>query len=78
MGRKSVVVSFRIPAELKARMDRLKHINWSEEVRAFPEERVREHEAREVLRRVRRELEGVPTLPRGTVRGRVRAGRDSH
>ncbi len=29
----SVVVSFRIDKELKERMDRLKHINWSEVVR---------------------------------------------
>jgi len=78
VGRKSVVVSFRIPAELKARMDRLKHVNWSEEVRAFLEERVRQYEVREVLERVRGELEGVPTLPRGTVRRWIRADRDSH
>jgi len=29
----SVVVSFRISKELKERMDRLKHVNWSEVVR---------------------------------------------
>ncbi|MEM0088001.1 MAG: hypothetical protein QW230_04130 [Thermofilum sp.] len=29
----SVVVSFRVSRELKERMDRLKHVNWSEVVR---------------------------------------------
>ncbi|MEM2275023.1 MAG: hypothetical protein QXQ60_06160 [Thermofilum sp.] len=29
----SVVISFRVSRELKERMDRLKHVNWSEVVR---------------------------------------------
>jgi len=41
-----VVVSFRISKELKERMDRLKHINWSEVVRRAIYEVVIREEAR--------------------------------
>ena len=42
----SVVVSFRIDKRLKERMDRLKHINWSEVVRRAIYETVVREEAR--------------------------------
>jgi len=42
----SVVVSFRVNRELKERMDRLKHINWSEVVRKAIREVVVREEAR--------------------------------
>ena len=42
----SVVVSFRIDKRLKEKMDRLKHVNWSEVVRQAIEEVVRREEAR--------------------------------
>ncbi len=42
----SVVVSFRIDKRLKEKMDKLKHINWSEVVRRAIEEVVRREEAR--------------------------------
>ena len=42
----SVVVSFRIDKRLKEKMDKLKHINWSEVVRQAIEEVVRREEAR--------------------------------
>ncbi len=42
----SVVVSFRIDRKLKERMDRLKHINWSEVVRRAIYEVVVREEAR--------------------------------
>lgn len=41
-----VVVSFRISRELKERMDKLKHINWSEVVRRAIYEVVVREEAR--------------------------------
>ena len=41
-----VVVSFRISKELKKRMDRLKHINWSEVVKRAIQEVVVREEAR--------------------------------
>lgn len=37
----SVVISFRISKELKEKMDRLKHINWSEVVRMAIVEEIR-------------------------------------
>ena len=42
----SVVVSFRIDRRLKERMEKLKHINWSEVVRRAIEQVVRVEEAR--------------------------------
>ncbi|BAN90237.1 hypothetical protein ACAM_0768 [Aeropyrum camini SY1 = JCM 12091] len=42
----SVVVSFRIDKRLKERMEKLKHINWSEVVRRAIEEVVRREEAK--------------------------------
>ncbi len=40
----SVVISFRISKELKEKMDRLKHINWSEVVRRAIVEEIRRQE----------------------------------
>lgn len=42
----SVVVSFRIDRRLKEKMDRLKHINWSEVVRRAIQEVIIREEAR--------------------------------
>jgi len=39
----------RIPRELKERMNRLSHVNWSDVVRRALEERVREEEAKWAL-----------------------------
>ena len=53
----SSVVSFRISKELKRRMDRLKHINWSEVVRKAIQEVVAREEAKLMskdLSRIRR------------------------
>lgn len=44
-GAVSVVVSFRIDRRLKERMERLRHINWSEVVRRAIEEVVEREEA---------------------------------
>ena len=46
----SVKFTVRIPRELKERMDRLSHVNWSEVVRRAIEERVREEEIKLALR----------------------------
>ena len=41
----SVTVSFRVPRDLKKKMDELRGIlNWSEELRRFVESRIREFE----------------------------------
>ncbi len=53
----SSVVSFRISKELKRRMDRLKHVNWSEVVRKAIQEVVAREEAKLMskdLSRIRR------------------------
>ena len=60
-------------------MDRLGgDINWSEEIRRFIEERVRELRRRRVLEEARRVIERLPETPRGTATRYVRGDRDSH
>jgi len=46
----SVKITVRIPRELKERMDRLSHVNWSDVVRRALEEKVREEEVKWALR----------------------------
>ncbi len=74
----SVVISVRIPRKLKEEMDRLStEVNWSEEIRRFLEARVEELKRVKVLREVRRVIEKLPEVPRGTVTRYVREDRDS-
>ncbi len=75
----SVVVSVRIPRKLREEMDKLRDIvDWSEEIRRFLERRVEELKRVKVLKEVRRVIEELPEVPRGTVTGYVREDRDSH
>ncbi len=75
----SVTVSFRVPKELKEKMDSLrKHINWSEELRRFVEARIREYEQQRVIEELERIIEKMPPSPRGTAVRYVREDRDSH
>lgn len=46
----SVKITVRIQKELKERMDRFAHINWSEVIRKAIEEKVREEEVKEALK----------------------------
>jgi len=46
----SVKITVRIPRELKERMDRFRHVNWSEVVRRALEERAREEEVNWALK----------------------------
>ena len=74
----SVTVTFRIPRELKERMDRLRgRVNWSEEVRRFLEERVRELEQEAAIEELEELIRRLPPLPRGTAAALVREDRDS-
>lgn len=50
------IVSFRVGKELKRRMDRLRHVNWSEVLRRHLAEAVREEE-RKVARK--KDLNGI-------------------
>ena len=75
----STVISVRIPRKLKEEMDKLSDmVNWSEEIRRFLESKVEELRRVKVLREVRRTLEQLPEVPRGTVTGYVREDRDSY
>jgi len=40
----SVKITVRIPKELKERMEKLRHVNWSDVIRRALEEKVREEE----------------------------------
>jgi len=54
----SEVVSFKVSREVKEKMRKYRAVvNWSEELRRFVEEKLRELEAREALEEVLRELE---------------------
>ena len=75
----SITVSFRIPKELKKRMDALRdRVNWSEEVRRFIEQRVRELEQEIAIKELEELIAKLPQVPRGTVTRYVREDRDSY
>ena len=75
----SVTVTFRVPRELKERMDRLRgRVNWSEEVRRFLEKRVRELEQEAALEELEQLIRRLPQAPRGTAAAMVREDRDSN
>ncbi len=75
----SVTVSFRIPKELKEKMKRLRsRVNWSEEVRRFLEERVRELEQLEAIKELEDSVKALTQVPRGTALKYLREDRDSH
>ncbi|NPA97134.1 MAG: CopG family transcriptional regulator [Crenarchaeota archaeon] len=60
-------------------MDALRSVvNWSEEVRKFLEERVREIEQEVAVRELEELIEKLPEVPRGTVTRYVREDRDSN
>ena len=75
----SVTLSFRIPKEIKKRMDKLRGtINWSKEVRRFIEKLVKEYEQIKAIEELEKHIESIPTSPRGTAAKYVRMDRDSH
>jgi hypothetical protein len=60
-------------------MDKLRDAaNWNEEIRRFLESRVEELHRIEVLKEVRRIIEQLPEVPRGTVTSYLREDRDSN
>ena len=74
----SVTVSFRIPKKLKEKMDALRGtINWSEEVRKFIENRIREYEQARAIEELEKIINRLPEVPKGTVTKYVREDRDS-
>lgn len=53
-------------------------INWSEEIRKFIEEKVREHRRMKALEEIDAMLTGLPRARRGTARNYVREDRDGN
>ena len=75
----STAISIRIPRRLREEMDKLRDmVNWSEETRRLIERRVEELKRIKVLDEVRRVIEELPEVPRGTITGYVRNDRDNH
>ena len=75
--RLSVVLSVRIPKKLKEEMDKLRDVvDWSPEIRAFIEEKVRTYKRIKVLEEVDRILEQLPETPRGLTDRLVREDRE--
>lgn len=75
----SVVISIRVPPELKKEMDELRgEINWSEEIREFIKKRIEEEKKRRALERFIDVVKTLPETPRGTAKNLVREDRDSH
>ena len=57
----SVVISVRIPRDLKEKMDMLRgEVNWSEEIRRFLQARVEELYRRKILEGSKGELKQTP------------------
>lgn len=73
----STTISFRIPKELKKRMDALRdRVNWSEEIRRFIEQRVRELEQEIAIEELEELITKLPQAPRGTAARYVRGDRN--
>jgi len=74
----SVVFSIRIPRKLKEEMEKLKDVDWRNEIMAFIEERVRMYKRMKALQEINRMLEELPETPRGLAERVVREDRDRH
>jgi hypothetical protein len=75
----STVLSIRISKGVKRRMDELRDVvDWNDEIKRFLEARVDELYRRKIIEEVRRVVELLPEMPRGSVTKYVREDRDSH
>jgi predicted transcriptional regulator len=75
----SVVVSFRVPKDLKRKMDELrKYVNWSEELRKFIMNRIREIEQEIAIKELEEIIKKLPQSPKGTAVRYVREDRDRY
>ncbi|RLE58046.1 MAG: CopG family transcriptional regulator [Thermoprotei archaeon] len=75
----SAVVTFRIPKRLKKKMDMLRDVvNWSEELRKFVEQRVKELEQERAIIQLEEIIQKIPKTPKGSTVKYVREDRDSH
>jgi chemotaxis regulatin CheY-phosphate phosphatase CheZ len=71
------VIIIRVPDELKEKMKKY-DINWSEEIRRFIEQKIRDEEKAKLLDEIDSFLKSVPTLERGKATKLVRDSRDSN
>jgi len=75
----STVLSIRISKDVKRRMDELRDVvDWNDEIKRFLEARVDELYRWKIIEEVRRVVELLPEMPRGSVTKYVRGDRDSH
>jgi hypothetical protein len=75
----STALSIRISKDVKRRMDELRDVvDWNDEIKRFLEARVDELYRRKIIEEVRRVVELLPEMPRGSVTKYVREDRDSH
>jgi hypothetical protein len=75
----STVLSIRISKDVKRRMDELRDVvDWNDEIKRFLEARVDELYRRKIIEEVRRVVELLPEMPRGSVTKYVREDRDGH
>jgi hypothetical protein len=75
----STVLSIRISKDVKRRMEELREVvDWNDEIKRFLEARVDELYRRKIIEEVRRVVELLPEMPRGSVTKYVREDRDSH
>ncbi len=73
------VVSVRIPRKLKEKMEKYSRlVKWSDEIRRFIEEKIKEIERAEAIKKVEELLKDLPTQPKGSISGIVREERDRH
>ncbi len=79
MYRLSEVVSFKVKREIKKKMEAYKdRINWSEELRRFVEEKIKELEARDNIARIIEILRKTPwRSEKRTIVRYLREDRDS-
>ena len=75
----SVVITVRVPRELKEAMDKYSaKVNWSEEIRNFIMRRIAELRREEALSKLNSIIDRLSESPSGSVTSLVREDRDSH
>lgn len=72
------VVSVKVPDEIKRDMEKRKErINWSEEIRQFISNKIKEDQRRENIEKADKILQKTRKLPKGAASKLVREDRDS-
>jgi len=71
------VISVRVPKELKRMMKEI-NVNWSEEIRRFIEEKIKEYRKLKALEEIDSMLSDIPEVRAGTAKNYVREDRDSN